>query len=151
VKIIRTTIFGLRARDAGPGGSGLRARVVETVARAVPILGFTPALRMEGLLDTQVTAAAAEDVVAVLGEALSNTARHAQASRVEVTLAASRTDLTVTVEDDGVGIPDQVPRSGLANLAERAQGHGGVLEIGPGAAGGTRLLWRVPLPRTAAE
>ena len=150
VKIIRTTIFGLRARDAGPGGSGLRARVVQTVERAVPVLGFTPALRMEGLLDTQVTAATAEDVLAVLGEALSNTARHAQAHRVEVTLAATRTDLTVTVEDDGVGLPDRVPRSGLANLAERARSHGGNLVVGPGTVGGTRLLWRVPLARASA-
>jgi len=150
VKIIRTTIFGLRARDAGPGGSGLRARVVEVVERAVPPLGCTPALRMEGLLDTEVPAEIAEDVIAVLGEALSNTARHARARSVEVSVAASRTELTVTVVDDGVGVPDGGPRSGLANLAERAQALDGVLVIEPGAGGGTRLCWRVPLARASA-
>jgi signal transduction histidine kinase len=145
VKIIRTTIFGLRARDGGPSGGGLRARVVEAVQRAVPTLGFTPALRMEGLLDTDVPATIAEDVIAVLGEALSNAARHARARSVEVTLAATRADLALTVTDDGGGVPEGVRRSGLANLAERAQGYGGVLLVGPGANGGTRLLWRVPL------
>ena len=145
VKIIRTTIFGLRARDGGPSGGGLRARVVEAVQRAVPTLGFTPALRMEGLLDTDVPATIAEDVIAVLGEALSNAARHARARSIEVTLAATRADLALTVTDDGGGVPEGVRRSGLANLAERAQGYGGVLLVGPGATGGTRLLWRVPL------
>jgi len=145
VKIIRTTIFGLRARDGGPSDGGLRARVVEAVQRAVPTLGFTPALRMEGLLDTDVPATIAEDVIAVLGEALSNAARHARARSIEVTLAATRADLALTVTDDGGGVPEGVRRSGLANLAERAQGYGGVLLVGPGATGGTRLLWRVPL------
>jgi signal transduction histidine kinase len=150
VKIIRTTIFGLRARDAGPGGSGLRAHIVEVVERAVPTLGFTPALRMEGLLDTEVPAEIAEEVIAVLGEALSNTARHARAHSVEVTVAASRSNLTVTVADDGVGVPDGVPRSGLANLEQRARAHDGILTVGPGPAGGTHLLWRVPLARASA-
>ena len=105
---------------------------------------------MEGLLDTEVPAEIAEDVIAVLGEALSNTARHARARSVEVSVAASRTELTVTVVDDGVGVPDGGPRSGLANLAERAQALDGVLVIEPGAGGGTRLCWRVPLARASA-
>jgi signal transduction histidine kinase len=159
VKIIRSSIFGLRARDAGPRGHGLRSRVVETVERAAPGLGCTPALRMEGLLDTEVTAESAENLLAVLGEALSNTARHARARSVEVIVLVSRTELSLTVLDDGVGIPDGADRSGLANLAERAEQCGGTFAVGPGnpagpdgpdgpeTAVGTRLLWRIPLWR----
>ncbi|MDJ0344719.1 GAF domain-containing protein [Streptomyces sp. H10-C2] len=145
VKIIRSTIFGLRAR--GPGRHGLRAGIVEAVERAVPALGFTPGLRMEGLLDTEVPSEIAGNLLAVLAEALSNTARHARAHNGEVTISASRTDLTLSVVDDGVGIADGVSRSGLANLAERAQRCGGIFTVERGAAGGTRLLWRVPLKR----
>ncbi|MEY9965237.1 signal transduction histidine kinase [Streptacidiphilus sp. MAP12-16] len=147
VKIIRSTIFGLRARGAGPSGHGLRARVVEAVERAVPGLGFTPGLRMEGLLDTEVPSESAEHLLAVLTEALSNIVRHAGAHAGEVNVSASGTDLLLTVVDDGVGIPDAAPRSGLANLAERAERCGGAFGIEAGASGGTRLLWRVPLVR----
>ena len=166
VKIIRSTIFGLRARDPGPVGHGLRARVVETVERAVPGLGCTPGLRMEGLLDTEVDADCVENLLAVLGEALSNTARHARARAVEVTVSASGQELTLQVADDGVGLPTGTAdepdvageagagspagaaRSGLANLAARAERLGGAFSVGSaGPRGGTRLVWRVPLRR----
>ena len=147
VKIIRSTIFGLRARDVGPSGHGLRSRVVETVERAVPTLGYTPALRMEGLLDTEVPGDFIESLLAVLGEALSNVARHAQARAVDVTVAATHTDLTLIVADDGVGIADGAARSGLANLDERARQCGGTFVVAASIPHGTRLVWRVPIGR----
>ncbi|MFJ6466658.1 GAF domain-containing protein [Streptomyces sp. NPDC091387] len=147
VKIIRSTIFGLRARDIGPGGQGLRARVVDTVERAVATLGCTPALRMEGLLDTEVPSDLVDSLLAVLGEALSNVTRHAEARTVEVVVAATRTDLTLTVVDDGVGIADGAVRSGLANLDERARQCGGTFVVAPRIPRGTRLEWQVPIRR----
>lgn len=144
IKIIRSTIFGLRARDEA-SGNGLRARVVKAVEEAQAALGFAPRLSMEGLLDTDVPAAVADHVVAVLGEALSNAARHAQAGRVEVLLQATGVKVVLTVQDDGVGIPEQGRRSGLRNLAERADGLGGELELASPPDGGTRLVWSAPL------
>ena len=58
--------------------------------------------------------------------------------------------LTVQVTDNGTGIPPGAPRSGLRNLAARAQALGGELRLGPASAKrpdastGTRLEWRVP-------
>ncbi|MFD0264838.1 GAF domain-containing protein [Kitasatospora indigofera] len=144
IKIIRSTIFGLRARDEA-AGNGLRARVVKTVEAAQVALGFAPRLSMEGLLDTDVPTAVADHVVAVLGEALSNTARHAGAGRVEVALQATGTQVVLTVQDDGVGIPAQGRRSGLRNLAERAEDLGGALELVSPPGGGARVVWSVPL------
>ncbi|WP_030245409.1 GAF domain-containing sensor histidine kinase [Streptomyces sp. NRRL S-350] len=144
IKIIRSTIFGLRARD-DTAGQGLRARVVRVVEEAQAALGFAPRLSMEGLLDTDVSAEVAEHVVAVLGEALSNAARHAKARRVEVVLQATGTRVVLAVRDDGVGIPEQGRRSGLRNLAERAEGLGGTLELASPPEGGTGLVWSVPL------
>jgi len=145
IKIIRSTIFGLRA-PAGPGagGTGLRARAVRVVGEAAPVLGFPPSVRMEGLLDTQVSREAADHAVAVLSEALTNVARHARADRAEVVLETDGRELTLTVEDNGVGIPAGGRRSGLRNMAERAEQLGGTLDVTGSAGGGTRLLWRVP-------
>ncbi|MGC0318217.1 GAF domain-containing protein [Kitasatospora acidiphila] len=143
-KTIRATIFGLRARETGPQTTGLRARAAEAVERAAASLGFAPALRMTGLLDVAVPRAVAEDAVAVLQEALSNAARHARATAVEVTLAAGA-ELVLTITDNGVGLPEGGRRSGLANLAERAASHGGTFEAAALPQGGTKLCWRAPL------
>ncbi|WP_333766737.1 sensor histidine kinase [Streptomyces sp. IBSBF 2435] len=147
IKIIRSTIFGLRAKEADRERLSLRARTVSAVESAARTLGFTPSLRMEGLIDTDVPQAVAEDVVAVLEESLSNVVRHARASAVEVSLAVSPGLLTVTVADNGVGLPRQGRRSGLRNLAERAERHRGDMAAAPADGGGTRLVWRVPLGR----
>ncbi|MGA4798163.1 GAF domain-containing protein [Streptomyces lavendulocolor] len=144
IKIIRSTIFGLRAReeDAGPS---LRARVARAVGETATALGFPPRLSMEGLLDTDVPPQVADHVMAALTEMLSNTARHAHATRVEVALQATSGEVVLTVTDNGRGIPTDGRRSGLRNLEERAQAVGGTLEIERPAEGGSRLVWRAPL------
>jgi signal transduction histidine kinase len=86
--------------------------------------------------------------MAVLAEALSNAARHAQATRVEVALQATTKEVVLAVSDDGVGLPAEGRRSGLANLAERAQRLGGSFEASAAEEGGTRLVWRAPLERS---
>ncbi|MEZ0090874.1 GAF domain-containing protein [Streptacidiphilus sp. EB129] len=146
IKIIRSTIFGLRAREDEDAQS-LRTRAARAVGQAQAALGFAPRLSMEGLLDTDVPQAVAEHVMAALGEALSNTARHAHATRVEVTLQATSHEVVLTVTDNGVGIPDSGRRSGLANLGQRARELGGSFEVDTPDGGGTRLVWRAPLGR----
>ncbi|GGX87059.1 GAF domain-containing sensor histidine kinase [Streptomyces hiroshimensis] len=145
IKIIRATIFGLRSRETAPQ-HGLRTRVVQTVGGAATLLGFAPSLRMEGLLDTRVPRAVTDDAVAVLEEALTNVVRHAHATSIGVAVVNDGRDLVLTVTDDGVGIPGEGRRSGLRNLAERAERHGGRLVLSAPTGGGTVLTWRVPLP-----
>ncbi|MGW2491953.1 GAF domain-containing protein [Streptomyces sp. NPDC001606] len=145
IKIIRSTIFGLRAR-ADTAESGLRARVVRVAGEAAPVLGFTPSVRMEGLVDTDVPREIADQIVAVLSEALTNIARHAHADRADVLLSADRQEVRLCVGDNGVGIPAGGRRSGLRNMAERAEGLGGDLRLTAPEAGGTTLEWRAPLP-----
>ena len=82
-----------------------------------------------------------------LVEALSNVARHAGAERVAISIAVGDGTATVTVTDDGSGIPESGRRSGLTNLAARATLLGGSFTASRGGlARGTELRWSVPLP-----
>ncbi|MEU1778199.1 GAF domain-containing protein [Streptomyces abikoensis] len=152
IKIIRSTIFGLRSRETAPQ-HGLRTRVVQTVGEGGTLLGFAPSLRMEGLLDTQVPREVTEDVAAVLGEALANVARHAHARSADVAVVNDGRRLTLTVTDNGAGMPEGEGgrRSGLRNLAERAARHGGRLRLTAPEGGGTTLTWSIPLPDRSRE
>jgi signal transduction histidine kinase len=101
-------------------------------------------VRISGAVDTLVPAGVGVHAVAVVREAVSNAARHAEAKVVTLTVEAGE-ELLVDVLDDGRGIEAGVARSGLRNLEERARECGGSLKVGPGPAGGTRVSWRVPL------
>ncbi|GAA4592260.1 two-component system sensor histidine kinase [Planotetraspora phitsanulokensis] len=144
IRQIRSTIFALQTpHDAG--APSLRARIVDVVEGARGHLGFMPGLSMEGQLDNEVPAELGDQLLAVLREALSNVVRHAKAYRSDVTVRAEEGWLTLTVEDDGVGVPAGGRRSGLRNLEERARGLGGSFEVARVEPTGTRLLWRVPI------
>jgi signal transduction histidine kinase len=150
IKDIRATIFALQARDHADAQPDIRTSIVGVVDEMTPMLSFAPSLRLGPGLPEQVTGKIGEHVLAALREALSNAARHAQASRVDVTVEVAEDGmLTVQVTDDGVGIPDGGRRSGLRNLADRAGELGGALHLGPADAGadrpGTRLDWRIPI------
>ncbi|MEU5419009.1 GAF domain-containing protein [Streptomyces sp. NPDC020667] len=145
IRIIRSTIFGLRTSGDGSGGTELRRRMAETAQGASRTLGFAPALRIDGPVDTDVPDELAAQILAVAAEALSNAARHAGARRVDIVLSVDG-QVTLTVADDGVGIGAVPHTGGLANMRSRAELHGGALSVESPASGGTRIVWRVPLP-----
>ncbi|RWZ72773.1 GAF domain-containing protein, partial [Streptomyces albidoflavus] len=147
IRIIRSTIFDLRAAD-DPGHPGLRRRLAETTQTAAHALGFRPSLRIDGPVDTTVPDDLAEQLLAVAAESLSNAARHAGATRIDVTVTATDDALTLTVTDDGKGIDPAGPArhtGGLANMRHRAESHGGTFTLTGSPSGGTRVRWRVPL------
>ncbi|GAA3505049.1 two-component system sensor histidine kinase [Streptomyces prasinosporus] len=147
IKIIRSTIFGLRFRDDDPA-PGLRSRAVRAVGEAAPLLGFAPGVRMEGLLDTHVSPETADHVLAVLSESLTNIARHARADRADVVLETDGRQVRLSVTDNGVGVPSGGRRSGLTNMAERARKLGGDMELSSPEGGGTRIVWHAPVGQT---
>jgi signal transduction histidine kinase len=86
-------------------------------------------------------------VLAVLREALSNAARHSGATRVDVLVDTDAAGiLTVLVRDNGRGMRPASRRSGLANMADRAEKLGGQLRLSPADGGGTEFEWKVLMP-----
>ncbi|WP_169982433.1 GAF domain-containing protein [Microbispora sp. H10836] len=144
IRQIRSTIFALQTPREHTAPS-LRAQIVDLVEGARGHLGFMPGLSLEGRLDNDVPPEVAEHLLAVLREALSNLVRHAKARRADVTVHAADGHLTLLVQDDGVGIPSEGRRSGLRNLADRAERLGGAFAVTSPEAGGARLEWTVPL------
>jgi signal transduction histidine kinase len=144
IREIRTTIFAL---ELPPGVQGdLRVLALEVCTEAARSLGFEPEIRLSGPISLVPPQVGSEALV-TLREALSNVARHARATRTEITLAASADGLLLAVIDDGIGPAPSTPQMGrgLANLAERAEALGGTFRLVTGPEGGTRLEWRVPL------
>jgi signal transduction histidine kinase len=144
IKDIRSAIFTLQSRGTAELPS-MRSRIAGIVEEMTDLLGYAPSLRMNGRLDSQVPGAIADHLLVALREALSNAARHAGATRVDVVVEAGP-DLVLVVRDNGAGMKLGTRRSGLANLEERASQLAGTLRTSPAEGGGTELEWRVPLP-----
>lgn len=145
IREIRTAIYALQSSPDSYLNLGLRARTVELAQSAAERLGFAPDVQFEGPIDSVTSSHVGAQVEAVLIEGLSNVARHAGAHNAQVTVSVIDGELRVVIADDGAGIPADVHRSGLANLAARALVLGGSCEITAPLGGGTQLLWRVPL------
>jgi signal transduction histidine kinase len=145
VKHIRTAIFGLEQQQLRASSSGLRERVMSLASEAAGPLGFEPRVLLDGPLDTGVGEQVGIELIGTLREALSNVARHAKASRVDIEVVVDG-DVRLRVIDDGIGPPAaDVPRgSGLRNMAARADKLGGRLELRAGDGRGTVLEWRTP-------
>ena len=141
IKDIRRTIFALglarrlgRRPDRDRADRGPRRGDHEVPADAADRgAGALPGRRAD----------VAPDLLAVLGEALSNASRHAQASSVEVLVSAGD-EIVVRVTDDGKGMDEVVLESGLGNMRQRAHKHGGTFEVRSESGAGTTVTWTVP-------
>ncbi len=146
IRDLRTTIFALQHDPVE--STSLRLRLVGLTTRAADRLGFAPRIRITGEIDTLVEGGLGEQLVAVLTEALSNVARHAQASSCDVSIMATNEQLDLWVVDDGIGMSEaRRRRGGLRNLEERADQAGGTLTLTGHDGVGLALHWSVPLTR----
>ncbi|QBS46578.1 histidine kinase [Nocardia sp. CS682] len=144
VQDIRHSIFDLQSNttaDSSKYRKHLHGIIVDMTADT----GLRTTVRLAGPV-TVLAPPLSDDVEAVLREAVSNVVRHASATTVAVELKI-RDDVTIEVTDDGTGVPaDSTRRSGLANLAARAEQAGGTFSIDNNPGGGTVLRWSAPLP-----
>ena len=144
VREVRRSIFELHARQEGQ--AGLRRQLLSLGDELSAALGTVPTFRFGGPVDAEVSDGMRAEVVAVVREALTNVARHAESSSVDVTVEARAGQLVVHVVDDGVGLgPKRKGGRGIDNMAARASALGGSMDLRPGTDGGTHLTWEVPL------
>jgi two-component system sensor histidine kinase UhpB len=118
--------------------SDLTARTGSPVHR-----GFLPGLPL-------LTPEAELVVYRVAQEALTNVARHAHASRVELGLTRRGDHLMMRVADDGVGGAKAAAGAGIQGMRERAQMVGGHLDVRPRPGRGTEVLLEIPLTERPA-
>jgi len=141
---IRIAVYELGG-GAVPGG--LRRGILELVAELAPMLGTRADVTFHGTIDHAVPQSTADNLLAVLREALTNAGKHSRATRFAVTLSVSDS-VTLDVVDNGIGIELPIVEGvgmGLVNLRKRAEKLGGVFVVERVEPGGTRVTWRVPI------
>jgi signal transduction histidine kinase len=139
---IRIAIFTLSSSQSSKADT-LRHRVIDVVNEAGGSLSQSPRLEFSGPVDIAVSGTLADDVVAVVREALTNVVKHASAKSVSVSVAVAEGAVVVTTIDDGIGLTVSGRGSGLANLGSRASARGGSFEIGT-IDGKTNAVWSAP-------
>ena len=145
IREIRGAIFTLH-RPAGLD-SGLEASLRASINEASRLLGHHPTLKLGGVL-SNISGDLGAELLAVLRETMTNVAKHAQATRTEVSLDVGSDAVTLIVYDDGVGMsPADTATTGglgLRNIQERASQLGGEAQFLQGRPRGTEVRWIVP-------
>ena len=140
IRSLRTAIRGTtRTLDA----RSFIADLTHVVESATPMLGFVPRMVTEGSSELVPTDARPE-ILAVAQEALTNIAKHANATQATLSLTVAGGEVRLAVIDNGVGVGRADRRSGLSNLAARAPRLGGGLSVLDNEPQGTIIDWRVP-------
>ena len=134
---LREISRGIHPAILAEGGLG---PALKTLARRSPI-PVELDLRTDGRLPGQVEVTA----YFVVSETLTNAAKHAQASVVQVATEVLDRKLVIEVRDDGVGGADPVRGSGLIGLRDRAEAIGGTIAIQSPTGAGTSLRVELPL------
>src|SRR5699024_4934063 len=158
IRAIRSTIFALQ-NPPSRGESSLRDRILELAENTAHSLGCHPGISLDGPIDASVPHEIGEQLLAVLGEGLTNVARHAKATEVHASVVVEEprppsddaTTLTLTITDNGVGLPEEGRRSGLRNLDQRAEALGGHFTARRAARGGPSLVGTGPLAAAADD
>lgn len=137
---IRSTIFDITPDSRPPLKDSVK-KIVEMFSSAWPT---APTLHVQ--LERELPDDLVEDIENVLREALSNAARHAQATHVEATVHVTSDTISVCVSDNGIGPQGSIRRKGgTLSLAHRATEHGGSFSLQAGAQGGSVMTWTCPI------
>ncbi|MGB8179037.1 MAG: PAS domain S-box protein [Acidimicrobiales bacterium] len=150
IRQIRNTIFRLPNRNQP--STGLREEMLRLAERYRQELDVLPRVAFLGPVDFGVPAIVSDHLLHVFGEALSNVARHANASKIEAIVSLEGEWLSFSLVDDGVGMSDGPSAgNGIRNMATRAENLGGTFSVRRREPRGSILEWRVPLSPTSPE
>jgi signal transduction histidine kinase len=140
---LRTIASGLHPAALSRGGL---APALGTLARRSPVPVVLDVRLPEGVAHSVEVAA-----YYVVAETLTNSTKHAEASRVDVTVELRDRRLRVCVRDDGVGRADPARGSGLEGLKDRIEAFGGTMTLDSPSGAGTTLVAEFPLPEPQPE
>jgi signal transduction histidine kinase len=135
---LRTIASGLHPAALSHGGL---APALRTLARRSPLPVMLDLRLPEGVAESVEVAA-----YYLVAETLTNTTKHAEASRIDLTVEPRNGRLRVCVRDDGIGGADPACGSGLVGLKDRIEAFGGTMTIDSPSGGGTTLVAQLPLP-----
>jgi signal transduction histidine kinase len=147
IRQVRSTIYEL---GSAPIDQGVRSSILALMQDLAPVVGFRVPVTFDGAVDAVVEQELADHLLAVVREALTNIARHAQATEARVSVAVKDGQCRVQVTDNGRGMDaGSVSEGGLglANLRRRAEKLNGRFVTETPESGGTSLIWQVPLTR----
>ena len=142
IRDIRGVIFALQAHERGE--QSLRVTVLVMASEFAGTLGFEPVVHFDGPVDSAIDDDVADQLLSVLRELITNVAKHAQATSVDISIKVG-TDISLTVADNGLGLGKRrAGGNGLNNLEQRAKALGGKFEVELRKPEGTIATWRVP-------
>lgn len=130
---------------------GLHATLRQAVERFGERHGMAVQVTSEGDA-RRVPAAVAMQIYRIVQEALTNIARHAQATQIALVMAENDAAFSLRLADDGRGIgaaPARPGSIGLFSMSERARDVGASLKVQPAPGAGTEVLLTLPLPVAA--
>ncbi|MCS5724150.1 histidine kinase [Herbiconiux sp. CPCC 203407] len=142
---LRSTVFEL-AHRASATAIDVRRRIIRLFTEYATNVEVVPHVTFRGPLDVVLPPGLADDIVAVVREAVSNIQRHAEGAAEKISVDIGGTGVQVVIDDIGAGIdPFAGPGGGMRNLSERARRRGGTFEVLRRSPQGTRVRWSVPL------
>lgn len=143
LRAVRDLAMGLRPSMLDDLGVG---PALEWQAREFSRRSGVPAMvQIDGALDA-LPEKQRTCIFRVVQEALTNIARHSQAKSVRVSVIGEADNVSLTIQDDGIGFDSQAPRAGigLTGIEERVRELGGSMAIISQNARGTMLKVEVP-------
>ncbi|WP_205696875.1 PAS domain-containing protein [Conexibacter sp. SYSU D00693] len=145
---LSSAVYDLRLAEEDRPLEDLLAELVELHRRMAPDLQVD--LQVAGMPERP-PRRTSDDLLHIVGEALTNVRRHADAHRVRVRTWTTGGQLWCDVTDDGRGVDAHaVSGNGIAGMHERAARHGGQVTVRTPAAGGTAVGVRLPLTSSPA-
>jgi signal transduction histidine kinase len=144
IRSVRSFIAGLEprllsGRELKPALKSLALTTGETQCQY--------SFEIDSVAANNLTAEQSTQLFHIAKEAISNSLRHAQASRIVVELRKVERGAELEVRDDGVGFRPELERQrgqGLRNISQRVQSLGGTLQVHSSPGSGTRVAVLIP-------
>jgi PAS domain S-box-containing protein len=151
IRQLRTAIFAAKGSRSLDDRASTFLTLVTIADEAGRMFPNPPTVSIDRAVDDDRWRPIHHDLIAALRECLSNVARHARATSVNISIACTDERLELVVDDDGIGPPVERsgPGNGLTNLATRSAQHGGTFILEPLPRTGSRARWTVPAPSRA--